>query len=73
MGYWGLETTAAGLVTVRGSCEPHTGRLPQRSEQAWPLLSSLRLSDSFEDLMVIWKISFHATGGAKDVVSHLFK
>lgn len=71
--WWGTgasETTAAGLVTVRGAATL-IQETASAGEQAWPLLSSLRLSDSFEDLMVIWKISCHWR--SKDVVSHLFK
>lgn len=56
--WWGTgasETTAAGLVTVRGAAT-----LIQETASAGEQACSV----SFEDLMVIWKTS-HATGGAK--------
>lgn len=51
------ETTAADPVTVPGAVTL-SRETALAGECAWLLLSSLCISDSFEDLVVIWKISY---------------
>ena len=57
------ETMAAGLVTAQGAATL-SQETASAGECAWLLLSPLCLSDSFEDLVVIWKM-LHAASGEK--------
>lgn len=64
------ETMAAGLVTVQGAATL-SQETASAGERTRLLLSSLCLSDSFGDLVVIWKILL-ALSGAK-MYSYFFK
>lgn len=63
------ETTAADLVTARGAATL-SQETASAGKCAWHLLSSGYISDSFKDLVVIWKI-LHAI--SKDIFAHVFK
>lgn len=64
-------TTAAGPVTAQGAATL-SQETASAGECACLFVSWICLSDSFGDLIVIWK-TLHAIGGAKMSFAHLFK
>lgn len=63
VGYWGFGDYGCRPCDCAGSCDPLTGDCISR----WMLMAlalSICPSDSFEDLVVIWKI-LHAISAAK--------